>query len=777
MARRSYTLTLRRDGHVVSTRTTTDGDPELNVGRSHSCDVAVPPDEMSVSGTHASLYWDRGHLYIADANSRNGVFRQGVKISKPCKVRPGDVYAIGNCSLTFAENKMSAGKHVDNPHKLEWLNGDKAGKTIDIRPKTGETAFTIGMDPGSTLVIPDMLVSRHHVELTTRDNGECWIRDLGSRNGTYINGEVLRGRERLLKNNDRIGIAYFDFRFLDKDHRHPRFHMWMKLFAVAVTLGLASLAWLFHDLFGKSVEDCLDICKKMAAEERFDDARQALDEAKLARGSDKKELVIGELETSLGRWEETAKKWHAVKADLVAGDLDRAREVLDPLVARPPTDWQWNPADALEKRRTAEFAVELLKWDYSCDDVLGSTSSGRPEDQADAIARQETPLREFVDRESSRIAAEPCFSNISAKLSVQLARLGKIRRSFAAVDDAIAQIDEKRPDFKALASKFKQIEHDKSEYEAVRSYANKYKLPCEELAEAQELVIQEGQDLIALRFGMIATNQISFRLPKKELCARHPQLSIHRTKIEQQHERILSLARSVASIVEGLASRGVENGNCDTALQRTLSQEAWKRALSFDCLDGPPPKAKRKDPCGFYDEFLGIEYAYQALRALPGAYNGLALRMVGFTPNVVDAKRTLEQVEYFVNFIDEGPDLLRKGALGEFREYARSLLEDREVIVGYLSSFQGEPRAKLMASYYAYYLKDGGTLAQRKQLSADFKMIQKSVTDLYEKYRVLSDPVEQIGLRAKIMSIGFPGDPVVHSMWVQKHTMGASGSD
>ena len=769
MARRSYTLTLRRDGHVVSTRTTTDGDPELIVGRSHSCDVAVPSDEMSVSGTHASLYWDRGHLYIADANSRNGVFRQGVKMSKPCKVRSGEVYAIGNCSLTFAENKGAAGKRADNPHRLEWLNGDKAGKTVDIRPRAGETAFTIGMDPGSTLAIPDMLVSRHHVELTTRDNGECWIRDLGSRNGTYVNGEVLRGRERLLKNNDRIGIAYFDFRFLDKDHRHPRFHMWMKLFAVAVTLGLASLVWLFHDLFGKSVEDCLGICKNMAAEERFDDARQALDEAKMARDSDKRELDIRDLEQNLERWEETAKKWHEVKANLVSGDFGGARVVLEPLVARPPTDWQWNPADAAEKRKTAEFAVELLKWDYSCDDVLGDTSSGRPEDQADAIARQETPLREFMDRESSRIVAEPCFSNISAKLSMQLARLGKIRRSFAAVDDAIAQIDENVPDFASLALKFEQIEHDKSEYDAVRSYASKYKLPCAELAEARDLVLQELQDLIALRFGMIATNQVSFRLPKKELCARHPPLSSHRKKIEQQHEVILSLARSVASLVDGLASRGVENGTCDAALQRMLSQEAWKRALSFDCLDGPPPKAKRKDPCGFYDEFLGVEYTYQAIRALPGTYNGLALRMVGFTPNVVDAKRTLEQVEYFVKFLDEGPASLRKGALGEFREYAHSLLEDREAIVGYLSSFQGEPRAKLVASYYANYLKDGGTLVQRKQLSADFRAIQKTVTDLYEKYRVLSDPVEQIGLRAKIMSIGLPGDPLIHSMWVQKY--------
>ena len=768
MARRSFVVELRRDGTVLTSVRTGSGDAEMLVGRSHACSLRVPDDEMSVSGKHATLSWKGGHLYIADANSRNGVFIRGERLTKPRRVKAGEIYAIGNCSLSISEASRNSSAAA-RPHQLEWLNGENVGKTVAIVPRPGEESFTIGLDPGSCLALPDMLVSRHHAEMTTREGGECWIRDLGSRNGTYINGEVLRGKERLLKNNDKISIAYFDFRFLDGKYRHARFHVWVKLFALAATLSIAGLVFVMHGILGNSVDDCLKLCSQMAAEERFDEAKLALDEAKMARDADKAALRIGALEVSIERWKRTASEWRSVQRELAAGRLERARGMLDPLVSLPLDAWTWNSLDAIENRKTAEFAAELLAWDYSCDDVLSATASGRPEEQADAIAQKERPLREFLQRERERIDAVPCFSNLSARLAAQLGRLGGIRGGFAAVDDAIAKIDDNSPDFRALTATLERIEKDKSVYEAVRSYASKYKLPCAELAEARAFVLQEGQDLVALRFSLIETNRTSFSLPQKALCARHPSLSMHRAKIEHQHERVMSLVRSVSSLVDGLASRGVENGSCDTALQRVLTADSWLKALSFDCLEGRPPKARRKDPCGFYDELLGVEFTYQSLRALPGAYNGFALRMTGFTPNIVDAKRTLEQVDQFVTFIDNGPAMLRKGALGEFRDYGRRLLADRDAIVASLSAYGGTPRAKLVAGFYADYLSGGGTLPHRKQLAEEFKSIQKEVSDLAERYTASSDPVEQISLRTKIMAVGLPGDAQLHSKWVQKY--------
>ena len=46
----------------------------------------------------------------------------------------------------------------------------------------------IGRDPGNDLVIPDLSVSRNHAELRNLGDGRYEIVDLGSHNGTFVNG-------------------------------------------------------------------------------------------------------------------------------------------------------------------------------------------------------------------------------------------------------------------------------------------------------------------------------------------------------------------------------------------------------------------------------------------------------------------------------------------------------------------------------------------------------------------------------------------------------------
>lgn len=48
--------------------------------------------------------------------------------------------------------------------------------------------FIIGRDADNQIVLNEKLVSRHHAQLTVLDNGLVMIKDLGSSNGTFING-------------------------------------------------------------------------------------------------------------------------------------------------------------------------------------------------------------------------------------------------------------------------------------------------------------------------------------------------------------------------------------------------------------------------------------------------------------------------------------------------------------------------------------------------------------------------------------------------------------
>src|ERR1041384_1327428 len=73
--------------------------------------------------------------------------------------------------------------------QLEVVEGPERGARVDSL--TDE--LTIGASPGNDLVLSDEAVSRHHCALRTGDRG-LELRDLGSKNGTFVGGcEVTRG--------------------------------------------------------------------------------------------------------------------------------------------------------------------------------------------------------------------------------------------------------------------------------------------------------------------------------------------------------------------------------------------------------------------------------------------------------------------------------------------------------------------------------------------------------------------------------------------------------
>jgi hypothetical protein len=60
------------------------------------------------------------------------------------------------------------------------------GEALKLRPVT-----EIGRDAGNAIVIDDPHISAKHAELRF-ERGQWWLRDLGSSNGTDLNGEPVR---------------------------------------------------------------------------------------------------------------------------------------------------------------------------------------------------------------------------------------------------------------------------------------------------------------------------------------------------------------------------------------------------------------------------------------------------------------------------------------------------------------------------------------------------------------------------------------------------------
>ncbi len=81
----------------------------------------------------------------------------------------------------------------------------------------------LGRGPQNEIILPDRFASNSHARLYNRD-GQYWLEDLGSKNGTYLNGKPL-AETTVLANGDQIRIGEIIFKFVrwgyevESDHR------------------------------------------------------------------------------------------------------------------------------------------------------------------------------------------------------------------------------------------------------------------------------------------------------------------------------------------------------------------------------------------------------------------------------------------------------------------------------------------------------------------------------------------------------------------------------
>src|SRR5436189_3489590 len=86
-------------------------------------------------------------------------------------------------------------------YAFKFISGKYVGGEFPI-PDEGE--LLIGRASDLDLVLVEDMVSRKHAKLIAQ-NGSLTLSDLGSTNGTFVNGEKIRRTE--LKRNDRILIG------------------------------------------------------------------------------------------------------------------------------------------------------------------------------------------------------------------------------------------------------------------------------------------------------------------------------------------------------------------------------------------------------------------------------------------------------------------------------------------------------------------------------------------------------------------------------------------
>lgn len=154
---------------------------QMTLGRDPKC--TVPFQDGEVSRQHARIAEKDGKYYLQDSNSTNGTFLNGQRLEPGqwVEYKPGDALGLGQkVELTRSPN--------DLPEQLPQLK----------LPQNNQ-AITVGREVGNSLQTSWPDSSRSHAVIQNKD-GQNWIMDRGSSNGTLLNGKKIPSQQWVVLN-------------------------------------------------------------------------------------------------------------------------------------------------------------------------------------------------------------------------------------------------------------------------------------------------------------------------------------------------------------------------------------------------------------------------------------------------------------------------------------------------------------------------------------------------------------------------------------------------
>jgi pSer/pThr/pTyr-binding forkhead associated (FHA) protein/Zn-dependent protease with chaperone function len=214
----------------------------LRIGRNPENDF--PVDSPNVSGAHARLIWNEGtrEAIIEDLGSSNGT-----AVGSPDRK--------ASRSVVSATDTVYLGTHAVPASELLARLAPPRRPTLTFRGRD----MILGRDSTCDHVIPLPMVSGRHARLT-RSGSLNLIEDLGSANGTSVNGQRI-DRAVAVKAGDIIGLGTYLLELAVEDVAWPETAATLPSIAAAssVVTGTSSPAWRWAALAAAAVVVCLAI--------------------------------------------------------------------------------------------------------------------------------------------------------------------------------------------------------------------------------------------------------------------------------------------------------------------------------------------------------------------------------------------------------------------------------------------------------------------------------------------------------------------------------------
>ncbi len=201
---------------------------EYHIGRDER--AAIPVTDPRVSWDHAVLYVSDGTWVLEDQGSRNGTYAGSERISRlnidgPCVIHVGNPedgpvlrFELEAVAETPTDAPASAPPRSPGSTPFSgWGDVDPHASLpgVDREPTSriqlpAARVVKIGRRPDNDIVVHDLGVSKAHAELKMSPTGRYQIFDLGSHNGTFVNGQRVNQAE--LTEDDIVSIGHATFR-------------------------------------------------------------------------------------------------------------------------------------------------------------------------------------------------------------------------------------------------------------------------------------------------------------------------------------------------------------------------------------------------------------------------------------------------------------------------------------------------------------------------------------------------------------------------------------
>jgi pSer/pThr/pTyr-binding forkhead associated (FHA) protein len=186
---------------------------EITIGRGAKNDIVIIDNE--VSREHCRFTRSVNGFDLSDLGSSNGTFVNGQRVKTRWSLPPECIVELGD-SITFSYREDDE-ERVDPQYEVDTNMLRDLSNTIyylvvsvDNRHQPSvypleDSAISIGRGTDNKIIILEPEISRNHLRLI-RDPKGYRLEDLGSTNGTNLNGTVIRGNH-LLHNGDIIRIG------------------------------------------------------------------------------------------------------------------------------------------------------------------------------------------------------------------------------------------------------------------------------------------------------------------------------------------------------------------------------------------------------------------------------------------------------------------------------------------------------------------------------------------------------------------------------------------